>query len=484
MTPKPFNQRTLVKLLSVLEKKERKRFRKYLHSPLQNTNKSLLVLLDTLEPWLAGNRDKDIPFEKVRRKLGFTAATLEKSISKLSNHLRDFIRAETLDEQPPFHHSKSLSFLFQRNLPVSDLEAEFRLHSKKLAALPHSPDLLQQQFQLEEEMSWIRCYNSVSLNQNTFDNCLIRLEEYYATARLKYICSSIHHRDVFQTSAILPDIEELVDRLQRLGGKLPFLGSAYYRASKHLLGIDNSRAELEATLSFFNSNAHKINREDNRVLFTAILNSTLRHERAAQLPMKELIGQIMDSMAQHGIELVQGFIDGWHFRNYIYVHVHLDQTQKAQRFFDRYASYLRDSDAATMIPEMAGLLHFKLGRYPEAIAAYRQLLQTQSLRQLRELQARIIIWRSYFEMYESLDTDQLDEMYRQYDSLRVYLKRDTKLSPQKRERITNFIRLFHKLIRLVENSDLGGLEALEEEVLQTSNVAYEPWLLAAIAKRK
>ena len=140
-----------------------------------------------------------------------------------------------------------------------------------------------------------------------------------------------------------------------------------------------------------------------------------------------------------------------------------------------------------MVPEMAGLLHFKLERYPDAIKACRQLLEIQGLRLLREIQARIVIWRSYFEMYEHLSLSQLDEMHREYDALRIYLQRDTKLSPQKRERFANFTRLFYKLIRLLDNpvssNETDALKALKDEVIQTPNFAYEDWLLRAIDKR-
>ena len=71
-----------MQLLSVLSKKERKNFKRYLQAAAQNSKSLLLAVYDVLNRWLDGSQKKPLHAAYVQDKVGIAASTLDKFLSQ------------------------------------------------------------------------------------------------------------------------------------------------------------------------------------------------------------------------------------------------------------------------------------------------------------------------------------------------------------------------------------------------------------------
>lgn len=487
MATTPLNERTLLKLLATLGKKKRKRFRKYLQAPLHGPNATVVKLLDLLERWLNGSRKKPLTFEQTQKSLGIAANTLEKNISVTLSALRKFIREEAEEEQGLHNHGLALEFLYWQDLDQKELEIEYRNYAKKLGQLPESSARLYQELSLFEKLCHIRVDNNPDKHNAAFEEYLVRLEEFYVASRLKYVCGVINSSQIFRQEQAWPDVEAMVKRLKAMGGRLSLMGEAYYRTAMLLQNKKPERKEMEEMFQYLNQNCRKIAREEGIALFGFLLNTVLRQIEYRKEPLLEFICDIYDSMIHHDLLLEKGFIESWHLRNYVLTNIKLKRNEAATRFFQEYSPFLRQADARTLVPEIGGHLTFQAEDYPACIAYSKQILQLAGIGARLELTARMLIWRSYFGMYEELGMDGLDKMQQQYESIRVFLQREGKLSEANRARYRLFTRLFFKLIRQL-GSPKGkarreALDAIRRELEGNPQMVFREWLFEAIEKR-
>lgn len=487
MASTPINERTLVKLLAVLSKKERKKFKKYLLSPLISSSPVSIALIEALERWLSGSQKKSLPFNQIQEELEIASSTLEKSLSQVLGLLRDFIREEALREQPAYDYGRAFEFLHLRDLDSKDLEIENRNYSKKLSALPESSERFYQELKLLEKVSNFRTLSVQQQEKAFFENYLVKLEEYYVTLRLKYICTEMNRNQIYRNDTPAPEIAGMVERLESMGGKLSTLGMAYFKAAYFLQEKKHSLEEMQNMMDFLHENVAGISRDDGYILYGFMINTCIRQMQFASMPFLDMVIEMYLSMIKSDLMVHNGFIESWHFRNYIVINLRRNQISIATQFYREYQIYLRDGEGETTIPEMGGHLNYKAKKFEDAIECFNTLLRVPNLLTMREILARLMIWRCYFELYDQLNMKKLDEMYHQCQSIRVFIQRDSKISEMYKERFSNFTRLFYKLIRRLDNpidaERIKSLEALAEEVSETPNVCYHEWLLEEVTKR-
>ena len=123
---------------------------------------------------------------------------------------------------------------------------------------------------------------------------------------------------------------------------------------------------------------------------------------------------------------------------------------------------------------------------PEAITSFKEVIHQGTHYPFYGLDSRIYLWKSYFEYMDHLTSEEVDDMHRLYDPFRLYIDRNTKISPLHRLQYRNFVRLFKRFVRILEaengQNDPSALPAFQAELEEQNDVANKTWFAQKVAE--
>ncbi len=449
-----------------------------------NSNASLVALLEAIFMRLEETNAHVTTVADLGRDCGMKPSTVEKSISQLFSRLHDFTLVHAcLDHRDQMHQLPHEAWI-KADLPPDQVDRDFRRRLKKLRQLPVTEATLHEELQLEHSRAQ-RLANQPRKDQGTlFDRHLDLLDQYYHLARLKYACAAINTARIFgqaQPSAYLRETHPAPSV------ELPPVAQAYQLILQMLLADQPQPDIVSQCLDFLVGEDAVFHREDRMDLFGYLLNTGVRGMATGNPRFDQLVEDIYGVMLEKGLLEQNGFLSGIHYKNLISVKVRNGHLVAAAELAEDYGGQLAPEEGQFLVPYCKGLVAFHSGELRRAIQAFAAVVEAAPEDLFYGLEARSMLWKAYFEAYESLDAEEHEEMLRLYDSFRVYVARNQQLSDYHRAGYQNFIRLFNRLIRLSEVTgpdEVGAeLEALREEAKGMELVANKKWLLGAIEKK-
>lgn len=478
------NDRTLVQLLSVLSKSERKKFKTYLQGSEQNSKSLLLAVLIVLDRWISGSRKKPLQAESVCEKVGIAASTLEKSLSQILSLLRGFIREETLRKNSLRDYGYALDYWFFKSLNPKSLAGEFRYYNKKIDELPESISRLMLKLNLQDRATQIQVQLPRKRGSRHFSKYLLHLEEFYLTARLKYTCAEINSWKILGGEKPECETEGLLDRFQSMGGELRGLGRAYLNTLAILKDDVPVLGKVRSQLGFMEETYQNISAEDNADLYGFLLNSAIRALDIGQESSLDMVFEIYDAMLRNGMLVESDIIKGWHFSNYVSITLLSGRIEKARDFIEHYQQFLPPWEKTTVLPICLGKVGLYARNFRYVIKTIQAFVESASEDSLWEIEARSMLWIAYFGAYDSLNLGEHDELLKFYDAFRVSISRNEKVAPRVIVRYTNFCRLFNKLVRMKSAQEMKGarLQSLLEEIISTEPMPHKSLVIDIIRR--
>lgn len=473
----------LVKMLSVLSPKQRKGFKAYLGCDLFNTNVTLRNLYAYLLNKSLSSPETVLLQADLVKDLGISERIVDKLFSQMLQQLNRFAHFWHKRNHPHAEYPGAFHFWMEQDLDVDLLEREYRKMKRKMETAPLSGQGLLNQLHLEHHYAVFQTLQPRKDQQNLFQRHHALLDAYYWITKLKYLCASANAAQIIRQSASqlaseikIPDMESL-----------PPLGHAYFQAY-HLLRDGSPSLERAGQLfALLEENGTAFPEEDRLNLYGFLLNTCALRVGAGKVPFENLALKTYDSALEDGFLIQQGKISAAHFKNIVSLKLRCGTPDTAKLFIETYKTCLPAPDRKVLLLHCDGLVSFFSGDFHAALLQFQAIIQNAPEDMYWGLEARNMLWKTYFEIGEQLNFSEKEKMLRLYDSFRLYVSRHNRISEQNKTRYENFIRIFNQLIR---TNDRGKwittkeeYQTILEEAKSADALMNKNWLIEAIERK-
>lgn len=447
-----------------------------------NSNAGLVQLLEeVLGQWKS---ETEMSLESLGTACGMAESTVEKSLSHLLALLNDFMLVHACLADKDRIHMRPFEAWMAEGLAEDLLEREFRRRQRKLHRLPVSDAGLHEELLLEHSMAKLEVQKPRKKQAALFDRHLSLLGKYHLVAHLKYACAAVNASWIFGKTDRKKYLEGMPTEEE---AALSMLAQAYRRLLNLLSQTIPNPTELKNCLLFLAAHADGFDREDRADLYGYLLNCGVRGMATGAPEFGELVHEIYEALIAKGLLLTDGMMSGTHFKNIVTVKVRTGRLGPAREFVKDFKRQLSLGERDVVAPYCLGLIEFHAGNLRAAIREFSALIQASPDDVFWGLEARSMLWKAYYEAYESLSPSEHSEMHRMYHSFRHFVARSEQLSSYHRTGYKNFIRVFNRLVNLTEEVDRKGeldkLATLLEETESLDLMANKRWILNAIRKR-
>lgn len=480
---KNVGDRALIKMLSCLDSKQLKGFAYYLNCPLFNTNPTLIRLFDYLVSRAFNPRLPSLSQPELLEDTGIAPGMVDKLFSQTLSHLNRFVSIWENKNNQTRDHGRILTAWHRMGLSEDLLDREYHKMKRKQPKNPASEGDIFYILQLENSYSLIRATQPRHPEPKPFESHLQLIDSFYLIAKLKYLCASLNAGRVFQEKDSY--LEDIISKLSR--HSLPPVGEAFYQSWQLLNHPNPGAGPVQELLLFLEKESASFLPTDRSDLYTLLLNSSIRGMTQGKANFEHLVDRIYAAMLRHELLTRSGRIPGSHFKNIVSIKVRVGKLDEAQAFIESYQSLLPEAEKDILLAYTQGLLCFHRKDYRQAIVKFRGIVRNTAEDLFWGLEARNMLWKSYFEGFEDLKPEEHEEMLNLYHSFRQYVARNTRVSTYHKSAYENFIRIFNRLIQVGDQKlwvkTVPDLENLLAETTKTEPIVHKKWLLAAIAKK-
>lgn len=480
MAKSPLYNRRFFRMLFTLSPQRREDFAAYISLRQFNPQPSLGPLLHAILA-CGPNPADPVTLEDLGAASKMAPSTVEKSISQLRSLLGDFMLVRAALERKETLHQLPFEAWLDADLDEGLAEGEFKQRKRRLQKLPVTDGRLYEELLLELSMAKVRAKQPRRDQADLFDRHLLLLDNHHVLARLKYTCAAVNAARIFGSSEAQPlrDWEP-----GPAAEQLPPVGHAYWLLLQLLRSKLPQPADIRSCLDFLSSAEGELDPEDSADLYGYLLNTGFRGMATGDPVYDELVHEVYAVLVEKGLLLEKGTLNGTHFKNIVTVKVRTGRLEAARTFIGDHRGDLKMEERELVAPFCMGLVEFHAGDFLAAIREFSALVRHSPDDLFWGLEGRSMLWKAYFEAYDSLNEEEHGEMLRLYDSFRNFVARNQQLSDYHRKGYLNFIRLFNRLVCLTEErAGQGKLAELLEQAEGTEMVVNKKWLLGAIRRK-
>lgn len=469
-----------VRMLRCLDHQQQKGFDAYLRCSLFNTNESLVKVYHCLREKTIDSSKPDISPQELFAGTDINPGLFAKYASQLVAHLERFVPFWEQKDDPRHGYADAFTAWERMGLDQDLLERQYRKMKRKADKLPPSEWKLFHAFELEHRYLQYKASHPRKDQAPLFEAAEAALDDLYQVSKIRYYCA---RRSMGGFLASADSVESVLSSGKLEFEQLPLLGQAYFRAAAQLETENLSLEEATEFYQWIQKNQHKFSTEDREDLFGFLLNICIKNFIKG-LEFGDLLDRVYMEMAAEKLLNNENLLPGSHFKNIVSIKIKLGHLEAASVFIDQYQFELGDEDRKEVVPYTRGLVAYHQGSFRTAVTYFQTVLDSQPKDVYWGLEARLMLWRSYYEVLELMDHEEYEEFLRQYDSMRIYISRRSYLDTQQKVGYENFIRIFNRLARLKESpASIKELEALKEEVLELDTIKQRTWLCQVIDRQ-
>lgn len=482
-------QRKLHHLLSLLSEVDRQQFSLFLSSPYFNQSKTLILFW---EQWRSKVLERPEAEEVTEEEFVEGTALKRSRIDALCWEL--FVKAREFLAQQVYEKDRRLKAvlfseaILDRDRALAESHRFVPQVEKELEKEPESPEkhLALLYYRARKSRAKILARKTKPDWEGEFKHLHQTLTQFSLAKGLQLGCGVVNATRIFRqkeeqaTEAFFqkyleegdPENENLLTRLYRLTLSL-LAGREEPETFNQILKILELERELIAASV----------RND---LFSYLLNHCIRQINLGNDIFLSHTFSLYKLLFKTGDMLPNGQLSPQQFKNTVVLACRLNHLEWAEDFIESYHPRLSDPQGGWALKYNRAVLHFHQSRYPEAIQCFKEMVQESAEDVFYGLDARIYLWKSYFEHLEQLSTTDIDDMYKLYDSFRLYVDRNEKISPLHQLQYRNFVRLFKKFMKCLEKTDpkkrMSSLRAFQQKLEETKDVANKTWFKEKVAE--
>ncbi len=467
-------------MLCLFKDEERKEFREFLVSPLFNGSKTLQRFFDLWEERIFGPNQGDLGPEAFLEGSGFQVSRLDKLCSRLLKKSLEFIAlTEYLHSEAQQYSHISLG-LIRRRASQDEIRRQEGRYRKWLDTGSYSAGKQLERMHLEWRTAEAKIHERQTrdLYKEDFRDLHQALDTYYFLQKLKLASATANARFMYKQSKD-PDSAFLEYFRKEVSVEdLNPLIQCYFH-NIEMLSQPDDLMHFQQLMSLLQQFSADFEPDDARELYNYAINFTIRKGNQGELVYREYTGALYRDLLDKGLLLIEGRLPSQTLKNIIMIHCSLGELDWVETFIEDYRDRLpKDTDPVIITYNEAILAYFRKD-YAKAIQVLKEVVSLLKDDLFYEIDARAFLWKSYFENYENLSLEEVDEMERMYDAFRIFIDRNNKLSEIHKRRYRNFVREFRRLQVMQQQSPLSleQLKDFEQEVQALEYTYNKDWFL-------
>jgi len=459
----------LIDLLKTFEKEDWRWFRKFLLSPYFNSREELVVFCDYLRGQAPEFKEKAIRKEKIFKKLYPKETYDEKQISYVMNFLLG--QAERFLIQKEFErHSPLMINYLQQSLVDRQLEKHYKYqYEKSLKILAERKSENIDFFLYKYQMTEIATLHYANQNLRTFDaNLQISsdvLDEFFVLNKIRCCCEMLNRASIMNAT-YKPALEEEVIKFAE---KEEFINSPVilaYLEAYYILKRENSEASFENLKSILGEFKDDIPLLEKQKLYFYIINyciAQVQKNNKRSYYADELLNLYLTGIEEEFL-LKKGFLSPWTFKNVVKLGLNLRKYDFTEEFIQKNHKKLEEEYQEDALHFNLADINYRKKNYQEAQI---HLIQVQFSDIFYNLGAKVMLLKIYYE------TNEGEALFALIASFSIYLRRNKKITKDKREAYLNFTSILGRIVRATKYK----YPAIIEKINETKRLYNRNWLL-------
>ncbi|MEM6268100.1 MAG: hypothetical protein AAF998_01620 [Bacteroidota bacterium] len=475
-------KRKIYSLLKLLNPEKRARLTAYLDSPYHNTSRTLRKFWQQWQEKVL-SQPEDVAVTEAEFVAGtkLKISRIDALCWELTVAVRKFWAVEKLAESPMLEavlfgkavlDSGGGTPVTQRFLPqlVQELERQPASPEQSLAIFYARLQLLESR--INERISdedWI----------GHFARANVHLENFTQATQLRIGAAAANIAAIYRQADTDPETAFYRSFLDHAPAEAPTVLIALYRNILEMILHPSQAATFRESIRLLDANGNRIQPMLCHEIYSYLLNFAIQQLNRGATDFLHPVFELYRSLDRNDMVLVRGQVAPQRFKNIVSLAGRAGETKWAEKFIDKYVTYLPPERKALALRYSRGVLHFYQGNYRTAIAHFHAVIEAPVDDPFYGLDARLFLWKSFFEHREALSAEEVDEMYRLYDSFRLYISRHKTISESHRRNYRNLIRLFKRYLQYTYEPDLTrrkkGLQQLHRKLDDIQGFANKTW---------
>lgn len=475
--------RKLYKLLALFSEEERSGFAAYLSSPLFNSSPTLIRFYALWQERLLGRGQLDPGSHYAENLLAgskLIPERMDKYCSGLYKKALDFLAVQEFQKSTFSRMEMAAKALEHREGLRKQWEEQRQHMQEHLEQSPASADkkLQHLRFTWKSAESRIHTRETKSLWQEDFKDLHQAADSYYYLQKLRLACATTNARLIYKQEE--DPAREFLQSFRQQKDKLNLdpLTEAYWLAL-NMISEEGEGQFFQQLFALLQDQGHSFSGQDARELFNYALNYCLRRGNKGEVQFQKYSAALYRELLTKEIILIEGKLPAQTMKNIVVIHCMVGEMDWVEGFLEEFKDRLLSGTDPHLIVYNQAVLAFYREQYPQAIEGFKKVISQLKGDVFYEIDARIYLLKAYFEDYNQLSMEGVDEMYRMYDSFRIYIDRNQKISRQHKLRYGNFIREFKRFMKILERKPLqrDRLQKLHKQVSETELMVNKSWFL-------
>ncbi len=294
---------------------------------------------------------------------------------------------------------------------------------------------------------------------------LSALDIEYISKKLRYMCLSAAHSNVFKEQFDIGLGEDVLNVLQQGHFSEVASISLYYRCYLMLSDLNNNQYFL-AFRNELNAKANLFPQEEVRSLYLLGINYCIRWLNQGDLNYGKIGLELYKESLAKELMLVNGYLSRFTYRNIATMAIRVGEFDWAETFSESYKSRVRKNHAESAYFLNLALIRYHKRQLDESLDA---LLRVNFKDALITLAVRLIQMKIYFEQKEFLVLDS------HLEAMKMFIIRNKVIGYHK-ENYLNIIKYTRKLLRKHRMSDESRTKIIDQ-VKSVNPLTERQWLL-------
>ncbi len=484
-------ERKVYGLLMLLDREEEELFQAYLGSALFEQGEVMQRFLACWQSHFLSSEasPKDPTVEQMLQGSGLVPARFDKYCSALHKRLLDFLawRAYMQDELPQLQ--LGLRALAARKAPRKEIEALRSKLAGQVQEMPQSSERLR----LEMDLHWQEAEDRVQARETqnvwkeNFHHLHKATERYFVLQKLKLECAAANARLIYNQPVepqepryllVLPEMdwEEAASQLDALALSY-WIVLCLYRS-------EDGNAEFLRLFAHLQAHAAGFEELERRELYNYLLNYCLRRSNQGEQQFLRHSATIYRELLDNGVVLNHGKLAPQVMKNIVVIHCVVGELDWVAAFLEEFKDRLDgDTDPNIIKYNHAVLAFYRKQR--KAIDLFKEVISQLKGDFFYELDSRTYLLKAFYEHLADLSAEELDEMYKIFDSFRIYLDRNQMISSQHKQRYRSFLLELRRFLKILEAAphptDKVRLRQMHQKIQAAALLANKGWLQEKIS---
>lgn len=483
MNPKKQIKNKLIIFLQDLDEKEMKRLEVYVHCSLFNKNHNvarLFQLLAKAHPHFK-HINKHFIFKKLfPQKSQYQDHTIRTIMSQLTQLIKDFLAFTQYEQQK--HHQKRclLTALADRQLPHNLFEKELKAILNAQKETPTNVHFLHHQFRMAEiSYQYANITTNRSNQKSTLQSAIAHLDNYYLAVKLRYAWIALNHQNVVNVDYEMGlFFEEILATLQQPNFTPTPLIQLYHRIVLLLLDIEEEQHYALLKELLHQHKAHFAIEVIHPFYILLINYCRLKTAKGKQTYIDEALHWYKVMLEQQLLEQDKYF-SPHHFKNIVSIGLLVKEIDWVTQFIEDYHRQLDPKFRETLYLYNKSLCLFNQKNYQQSAIYLRQLQFSTAtfIDVYHDMGYRLLLIKTYYE------TKEWDALLSALEALRVFVRRNTVISPQKAEAYAHFGKFVKQLVNH-QVSTKEQIHALQQKLQAIVIIDQRNWLREKLEELK